>query len=28
VTWHYCKDCDFKAKQSSHLKKHRASIHK
>jgi hypothetical protein len=27
VTWHLCEDCDYKAKQRSHLKTHRALIH-
>jgi hypothetical protein len=27
VTWHKCEDCDYKAKQISHLKEHRARIH-
>ena len=28
ATWHLCKDCDYKAKRKSNLKKHRANIYK
>ena len=27
VTWQLCEDCDYKAKQKSDLKKHRAAVH-